>query len=75
MLLLAAVGPVWLLVLAASAYGFVFGGVELIVLAVFIDAFFMTSTASVPLYTVGCVVLLSLLELAKPFTFLHQQKQ
>jgi len=63
-------GPVWLMMTAMLGYALMFSGIELIAVALLVDAFFMNTTTLFPLYTVITVIGLIVVELIKPYTVL-----
>jgi len=68
-------GPWLVFLLAAIAYGVYYTGIELIILAVLVDAFFMSASAFTPYYTLAAVLTLCLAEFVKPYTVFYNQEQ
>lgn len=73
--ILAATAPAFVLILGVCLYAFVYRGVELIALMVFVDAYFMYSAALVPWYTVASTLLLIGIEFVKPYLLLYNQTE
>lgn len=66
-------GPVWFFLAAAAIYGFWFSGLELVIVAMCIDAFFGNPEHAVPIYTSMAVLWLIVMELVKPHLLLYNQ--
>lgn len=73
LIMVAATAPAFFLALCVCLYAFTYRGVELVPLMVFVDAYFMYSTALAPWYTVATLLLLICIELVKPYLFLYNQ--
>ena len=67
-------GPWWLFVAGLLLYGYLYGGMEIVALAVLVDALFMSSVGIVPFYTLGTIAGLIGLELVKPHLVLYNQE-
>lgn len=65
--------PWWLVALGLAVYALVFAGWEIILLAALVDAFFMSTTTVLPLYTLGCTIGLIAVALLRPYMMLYNE--
>ncbi len=69
LLIVAFTGPVQIFIVGLAAYGLYFSGYEIVVLAIFVDALFGSSSL-VPIYTLGAAGWLLVIIFFRPYLVL-----
>lgn len=65
------VAPWWLTIIAIMMYAFVYGGIELVIVAALLDGYFMLTFT--PIFTVAAIIALLLALFVKPYTVFYNQ--
>lgn len=73
MLITAATGPLWVFLPIVILYTFYYDGIEIILIAVLVDAYFGYGHTSVPWYTVAALGLLILVRFLRPYVSMYNR--